>query len=149
MISSWCCVQQRWNNCVLGRTDNWGSSVSLRSVQAEWSRVCCRQRGWFWFGVSGAVDPACFCSGQHPVWQRLQSLLLPGCDRGLRSLRRPQRMILNLPYNSLHTVCIHINYTLLLSYVKTSVQYLYRYNLMSSKQLENIFKWSFSSALCD
>ena len=63
-------------------------------MQAERSGVCRRQRGWFRSGVSGAVDPACLRTGQHPVWQRLRSLLLPGCDRSLRPLRRPQRTIL-------------------------------------------------------
>lgn len=69
------------------------SPVFLLCAQAEWSRICCRQRGRLRSGVSGAVDPACISTAQHPVWQWLRSRLLPGCDRGLCSLRRPQRTI--------------------------------------------------------
>lgn len=61
-------------------------------VQAERSRVRCQQRIWRRPGSPGAVDPACNGAGQHPVWQRVRPRLLPDCDRGLRSLGRPQRM---------------------------------------------------------
>ncbi len=98
----WCCVQKRLSSWVL---TYWGSPVFLLSLQAEWSGMYCRQRGWLRSGISGAVDPACISTGQHPVWQRLRSRLLPGCDRGLRSLRRPQR---TKPVYFLRTVSVHI-----------------------------------------
>ena len=60
-------------------------------AQAERSSVCRRQRRRLRPGGSGSVDPARLGTGQHPVRERLRSRLLPGCDRGLRSLRRPQR----------------------------------------------------------